>query len=934
MKRAPLVFALALLMATCPAAVRSATAAPTGPVTFTVDHAKKTITMRVEIAIYSGCSGNPHGDQDDQARACVGPGSKVGAFLAKKIKTTVNGIWNRGYRYRCYKLILDLNVKLAPDRAGVPPDRIAVRIDPSAVNIRSWVDAARDPNKWRSNEPADRLQTDPTGDTTWTEGAQGHGHGTYGHEVAHVLGLDDAYRDVVDRVTKKKVSVPKDGAPIDMMSTGAGLSQETIDRLIERNRDRLFDTKAQPVDIDDLRCDLTFMAHFKADQVEYAATHTRYTGTCPSAEATTSQEQVLLVDADPVEVRVEEAPEDRTLGYRLVPTFDTLLLESGLSGGDRRPDGTGLFDLPIAVRVDRKNSKPATGDVPPLREIHTTGCTSGGGGPTTPPDCGMREYRAWLAIERQGDNAWPVNSHLPVTLGALGYQTPRFERLYRNCVGPAAMAGPVRRRGPGGHAIPASACAAHAQGRLHRLGGGRHAGERRDRRERHVQRRGTWQAPQRRVRLDADAVSLERQGRSAARLRMIRGLGVLTLAAALMLAACAPAPTPSTPRVASPSARAASEPPPASDPVPVSTVPRKPACDLVPREEAATALGVSIDASDASEPADDGVSWLSECVYWREDELAPLRVTLGIGPAYVARFEQLRTDPAARPRSGFGDEAVLRMSEITGLDGPVGAMFILTGDAVIGLELGIAEALDDGGLVLVGDGPTQERILRGLGATAFRRLTGSGPEPSVGATPSIQPVAAAALTHPCGLLSDNEVAGAMGVVIAEHLEWSEVPSGQDAMCRYLTADGFGPLIIRVAHGPDGLGEFSGFFNHGYPAVPGVGDRALRMESEGVAELPLVTVLVQKGDAVVELALGPVAETTDGTVLARGRSPSRSPWRSSSETCCCRGCSARDRDGACEHSDEPRARIGPDGHVPRRVHERALRRPVRVTKSRR
>ena len=42
-----------------------------------------------------------------------------------------------------------------------------------------------------------------------------------------------------------------------------------------------------------------------------------------------------------------------------------------------------------------------------------------------------------------------------------------------------------------------------------------------------------------------------------------------------------------------------------------------------------------------------------------------------------------------------------------------------------------------------------------------------------------------------------------------------------------------------------------------------------METEGVAELPLVTVLVQQGDAAVELALGPVAESADGTVLAPG-----------------------------------------------------------------
>ena len=247
-----------VLLAGAPAEPVSAASAPSGSITWTVDHQAKTITVDVHLEIYPGCSGDPLGDPADRARACAGPGSQVTQFLADKIKAQIDAVW-KGHTYRCYKLIINVDIKLGTDRSHLDKDRVGVRIDPSPTGIRDFVDEyTNNTTTWQSNDPADRIvpRNDGHWETTWSETSQGQVT-TYPHELGHVLGLSDAYHDVPDPDNPGHTkSVPNEGAPLDLMSVASGtIAQETIDRLVERNRNELKDKSGKTVKLSDLRCD-------------------------------------------------------------------------------------------------------------------------------------------------------------------------------------------------------------------------------------------------------------------------------------------------------------------------------------------------------------------------------------------------------------------------------------------------------------------------------------------------------------------------------------------------------------------------------------------------------------------------------------------------------------------------------------------------------
>jgi hypothetical protein len=248
-----------VLLAPLPPVAQAATLNP-GAVTFTVDHRAKTITVDIKLTVYPGCSGDPEGDDEDRAAACAGGGGQITQFLLDKIKRDIEKVWNNDNYYRCYKLIVVVDVERGTEREKVPDGRVAVRIDPSAAGVRSFVDSSGTVGngEWRSNDPRDR--TEPTNDgaheTTWSESAQSGR--TYAHEAGHVMGLDDTYEDIKDAKGKTIGHRTKPGAPEDVMSgTDRSVAPETMTLLIERNRDRLVDKAGNKVDIKDLRCDFT-----------------------------------------------------------------------------------------------------------------------------------------------------------------------------------------------------------------------------------------------------------------------------------------------------------------------------------------------------------------------------------------------------------------------------------------------------------------------------------------------------------------------------------------------------------------------------------------------------------------------------------------------------------------------------------------------------
>ena len=453
MRRLLAVVAIALAMATTvssavPMVARAAVGA--GALTWTVDQKKNTITVSGHLQIYLGpCiqntaqAGGAEGGPGSTGRDCTATAAQIGQAMKRDIEST----WN-GHFYKCYRLIVQVDVTATTSRFSVDPNRIGVRVDRSVETIRSWVEPTWGSkvdmitgDNWQSNDPADRVNVDngTLHPTTWAY-PPGAPH-TYAHEFGHVLGLDDQYVE--------GTWGPKPGAPSDLMwSTQTSfIDQTTIDRVVERNRDRLFDTQGKALDLSDLVCEPQFRVTFSGDQAEYGASNIMdsiVNPPCSRLPITGSQDQSLRIDSTaPVDVHVVEAQSQAPLGYLLVPNFDVLTVQNGLTGGGRGGAAVGLFDMPVKVQVTRHNSQPASGDVPAVLDIPIQACPGGSPGGSGPlNDCGIRTYNAWLAMsERNGNALWPIGSSLPTILRDIGYSQVRLDKLYQSCSGPTPWPG-------------------------------------------------------------------------------------------------------------------------------------------------------------------------------------------------------------------------------------------------------------------------------------------------------------------------------------------------------------------------------------------------------------------------------------------------------------------------------------------------------------
>lgn len=451
------------ILATALAPGRVLASMPTGWVTWTVNHTTKTITVAAKLQIYlgpcwpatsGGDTGAGGGSGSNGAQG--GPGSAHGRVpdcntsatdIAKAIKKDIEGVWN-GHTYRCYRLIFMVDVTVTTGRTAVDKNRVGVRVDRSASNSRSFVDptissGVHNPlnDRWESNDPSDRI--DPDNGTlhpsTWEWPPEYH---VYAHEFGHVLGLDDQY---VEGTWE-----PKPGAPRDIMwSHGTGdVDQTTIDRVVERNRDRLQDTKGRAVDLEDLTCESLFRAYLLGSENDYHASHlvdSLAARPCSRTPVTSSQDQRLTLKSEPVDVALVE---DSTApgGYRLTALFDQLQLQLDPTGQLQRDlPAVGMFDLPVTVTVSRSNPKPASGAVPAVFDVRSGACAGGNGGSPPPADCGLRTYKTWMAmVLGPGTTLWPGASRLPRTLSGIGYSELRLDSLYRLCSGPTPWPGAYR----------------------------------------------------------------------------------------------------------------------------------------------------------------------------------------------------------------------------------------------------------------------------------------------------------------------------------------------------------------------------------------------------------------------------------------------------------------------------------------------------------
>ena len=237
-----------------------ASAAVPSAVTWKVDHVNKTITVSVKLLLYPTCIASSSVRTDP---------CNVSEGIANRVREDILKVWNnsgKGYYYKCYKLIFEVDVKVAngANRFTVPKDRVGVQVDKSSVGFRSFVTVSKH-GPWNSDDASDR--PNPTNSsmspTTWAYPPRDSGSGfVYAHEFGHVIGLDDAYDDV-NPGTPTESSVPKPGAPIDLMSKNGvtTISQVTIDRLVKRSGiestlecDYKIDTKVQWFHYESLKC--------------------------------------------------------------------------------------------------------------------------------------------------------------------------------------------------------------------------------------------------------------------------------------------------------------------------------------------------------------------------------------------------------------------------------------------------------------------------------------------------------------------------------------------------------------------------------------------------------------------------------------------------------------------------------------------------------
>jgi hypothetical protein len=285
------------------------------------------------------------------------------------------------------------------------------------------------------------------------------------------------------------------------------------------------------------------------------------------------------------------------------------------------------------------------------------------------------------------------------------------------------------------------------------------------------------------------------------------------------------------------------------------------ACELLDPAEVADVMGTPIDGNENvfGSVFQDQTGWLSECIYMRQRDtfVTSLDVTVAGGPGYESVFEDLRTGPYATPIEGLGDDAVLRLPPVWGLDQPAGSLFVRVGDTYLGLSLGIVDMTRNGALVQVGDGEAQTAILLDLAKIALGRLgggTGPGPEPSP--SPNVPPI--------CDMLGLADAESIVGRPLADTALVAE-NEGWGPACHYRNEDDDVLLFLGVWTGPDAVAHFEGcpgepVLGVGEAAIIGAGPAECRSVYVGsyFIEEPL---LARSGDTVV--TVGAVTEESGG-----------------------------------------------------------------------
>lgn len=199
-------------------------AAASAAVTWEVKPATKTIELTVNIAVFVDTP--PSNGQQQQ---------RLNEVVAE-IKRGIMEAWN-GQKFKCYTLVVVVNVRLVGGQGDVRNNEVPVRLDTSIYPVS--------PQEGRQQLPRSRVRTTPYDPSTYLSDSHQFDPGTgpntapsvwalaagpqeFAHEFGHIIGLDDTYVE--------GVWTTREGAVTDLMTSLARrVDASTVVKAVRRS---------------------------------------------------------------------------------------------------------------------------------------------------------------------------------------------------------------------------------------------------------------------------------------------------------------------------------------------------------------------------------------------------------------------------------------------------------------------------------------------------------------------------------------------------------------------------------------------------------------------------------------------------------------------------------------------------------------------------